>query len=426
MFLLSLLFRRKEVAVSFHAQITKRIRNRKLRSGEQVKQTRYVLNYRDPKTGARHQMFFERQKDAQTRLAEIAAAVEMNVYTPTNKSISVETMIAAWLDTREGVVKPGTLWGYRQICKLIVGPFLAGGGKARQRLSWLGEMPVDATFHPLLGKVRLADLTTALIRSWHKLIAEDAGAHSATRAKMFLKAALAFAEEEYGIRAPTMPTIGKSRRKPMKAILTPDQVSSLIASARQDLVKGVYYAFTFLTGTRPSEQLALHWDSVDFESNTIRIQRMQEKYGAITDVTKTDAGMREIPMSRILREMLLAWRVRCPRREGRLERVFPAPGVVRTWPSPRAGGGGPLIYSNFRARYWIPALRRFGLPYVTPHSARHVFISTLQAQGIEVGLVAKLAGHKNATVTLSHYTQAMRGGQVAVEALDRAYGGGRV
>jgi hypothetical protein len=35
----------------------------------------------------------------------------------------------------------------------------------------------------------------------------------------------------------------------------------------------------------------------------------------------------------------------------------------------------------------------------------------LQAQGIEVGLVAKLAGHKNAVVTLSHYTHAMRGGE---------------
>ena len=61
-----------------------------------------------------------------------------------------------------------------------------------------------------------------------------------------------------------------------------------------------------------------------------------------------------------------------------------------------------------------------GLPYVTPHSARHAFISTLQAQGIEVGLVAKLAGHANATVTLAHYTQAVRGGEVAVEALERA------
>jgi integrase len=62
-----------------------------------------------------------------------------------------------------------------------------------------------------------------------------------------------------------------------------------------------------------------------------------------------------------------------------------------------------------------------GLPYVTPHSARHTFISTLQVQGTEVGLVAKLAGHTNPAVTLSHYTQAMRGGVLALEGLDAAY-----
>jgi hypothetical protein len=35
--------------------------------------------------------------------------------------------------------------------------------------------------------------------------------------------------------------------------------------------------------------------------------------------------------------------------------------------------------------------------------------------------VAKLAGHANAVVTLQHYTQAVRGGEGAAIALERAY-----
>lgn len=70
------------------------------------------------------------------------------------------------------------------------------------------------------------------------------------------------------------------------------------------------------------------------------------------------------------------------------------------------------MYANFRNRYWKPALEAVGLPHVAPHSARHAFISTLQAKGVEVGLVAKLAGHANAAITLSHYTQAVRVGQL--------------
>jgi integrase len=119
--------------------------------------------------------------------------------------------------------------------------------------------------------------------------------------------------------------------------------------------------------------------------------------------------------------LLLEWKLACPRRDGELHRVFPGLGNLQPWPLPRVGGGGPLLYWNFRRRFWAATLRKLGLPAVTPHSARHSFISTLQAQGIEVGLVAKIAGHSNATVTLGHYTQAVRGGETAATALEQAY-----
>ena len=72
---------------------------------------------------------------------------------------------------------------------------------------------------------------------------------------------------------------------------------------------------------------------------------------------------------------------------------------------------------------WEPVFKRLALPYVTPHSARRLFISTMQAQRIEVGLVAKLAGPASAVVTLGHYTQAVRGGEAAVAELERAFAG---
>jgi hypothetical protein len=46
----------------------------------------------------------------------------------------------------------------------------------------------------------------------------------------------------------------------------------------------------------------------------------------------------------------------------------------------------------------------------------------LQAQGIEIRLVAELASHANPAVTLGHCTQAVRGGAEALAVLDRAYG----
>jgi integrase len=218
---------------------------------------------------------------------------------------------------------------------------------------------------------------------------------------------------------PSGPT--RARGKAKKAILTSPDISRLIQEARNDAEHRIYYAFPFLAGTRPSEQLGLLWSEVDFEKGVIRIKRIQERDGSLTELTKTEAGTRDIPMGPALRELLLAWRFRCPRENGKLFRVFPGPGRLQPWPKRRIGGGGPLLYQNFRRRYWEPAFKRPGLPYVTPHSARHSFISTLQAQGIEVGLVAKIAGHANPTVTLGHYTHAVRGGEAAATALEQAY-----
>lgn len=80
-----------------------------------------------------------------------------------------------------------------------------------------------------------------------------------------------------------------------------------------------------------------------------------------------------------------------------------------------------MLYQNWLRRIWKLDLERAGLPYVRPHSARHYFISKMQAQGFEVGLVAKISGHAKPTVTLSHYTQAVRGAEDAIEALELVY-----
>jgi integrase len=197
-------------------------------------------------------------------------------------------------------------------------------------------------------------------------------------------------------------------------------VATLIAAARLDREKGIYYAFPFLAGTRPSEQLALLWDDVDFAKGVIRICRMQERNGSITALTKTEAGTREVPMGPVLKAMLLEWRLICPRREGVLHRVFPGPGRIEK-DGKKVGVGHALQYQNFRSRFWRKAFDRLELPYVSPHSARHQWISVMQSTGVEVGLVAKLAGHASPSVTLSHYTQAVRNGDAAVKALEEAY-----
>lgn len=411
------------MAMEFSVTLTKRTRKRKLLSGAVALQDRYVLNYREPKTGQRRQMFFERKKDAEAKQRELLAKVADGTHVDERTVPTVAAALDHWLADKAGKVKPSTLAGYKVVAHLIRGPLLEGTRRERHDFTETGVKPKGAKFLRLLGDVKTNELTTAEIRAWHRTIVEQCGNYSANRAKSHLQSILALTEEDFGVRAPSMPTgLTRQRHKPKKTILTSEDIRTLIKAARDDLEHGVYYAFPFLAGTRPSEQLGLLWSDVDFENGIVYIRRVQERDGSLTDMTKTEAGTREIPIGATLREMLLAWRLRCPRNGKELYRVFPGPGRLQPWPRPRLGGGGALLYQNFRKRYWAPAFEALGLPYVTPHSARHSFISTLQAQGIEVGLVAQIAGHANPTVTLGHYTQAVRGGSAAIAALEQVYG----
>jgi integrase len=248
--------------------------------------------------------------------------------------------------------------------RLIIKPLLIGvTAQQRELFTKTGEKPKDAKFAPLLGGIKINELSTADIRVWHKLIVAEVGTYSANRAKQFLNAALRLAEEDLRIRACAMPLcLGKAKQKTKKAILTTEQVRKLIVAARQDQERGVYYAFPFLCGTRPSEQLALLWEDVCFfSSGVIQIRRMQERNGSITALTKTEAGTREVPMGPVLKLLLMEWRLICPRLNGELHRVFPGPGRVEK-DGKRVGVGHALQYQNFRSRVWKKAFDRLGCP----------------------------------------------------------------
>ena len=408
--------------MAFTVNVTKRERGRKLKSGERVIQTRWVVNYKEPRTGQRRQLFFEKKADAQAKQNELLASVETGTYSEARTHITVGAAVENWLEHRRSEVKPNTFRGYEDGARLIIKPLLIGAmAQQREIFTKTGEKPKGARLEPMLGGVKITDLTTAEIRSWHRLIVKEVGSYSANRAKQFLNAALRLAEEDLRVRACAMPLyLGKQKQKAKKAILSTEQVAQLIVAARQDRDKGVYYAFPFLAGTRPSEQLALLWEDVDFAKGTIRICRMQERNGSITALTKTEAGTREVPMGPVLKAMLLEWRLVCPRLNGELHRVFPGPGRIEK-DGKRVGVGHALQYQNFRSRVWAKAFKKLELPYISPHGARHLWVSVMQAQGIEVGLVAKLAGHASPSVTLSHYTQAVRNGDAAVKALEDAY-----
>jgi integrase len=344
--------------------ITRRKRRRVQRDGSVKYQVRYVVSYH--LDDQRIQRFFEARGEA----VEFRTALTKGRIPAKREPTTLGELMDRWLENKRGSVRPATYTAYFYYTKKLE--------------------PLRAT--------QIGKLTTRAIREWYNNAIRQGEAYSVSRALAMLQSALALHAENTGTHQVAAPN-GLQRRQQRRAKkhLSLQQIKEIVANGDP------YIATLFLTGMRISEMLGLQWSDIDFDANIIRVCRIQEKTtGRMIEATKTSASNRVIPLSNTLRQLLLKWKTQCPSHE----RVFPAK------------LGGPLLYSNFLHRMWKPALHRMGLPYVPIHSARHSFISLLQASGTEIAVAALLAGHSSPLITARHYTHAVRGGEEAVVRLD--------
>ena len=155
-------------SMTLNINLTRRVRRRKLMDGSVVEQTRYVLNWRDPRTGEREQRFFERQREAQERRSELIAAYDRGIYSSSNRTVTVADAVTAWLETKRGAVRPITFATYAFQSRYVVGPLSPRDARIAIIHSGKGAKPKDRPIE-LLGREKVQELTTRRIRAWHKL-----------------------------------------------------------------------------------------------------------------------------------------------------------------------------------------------------------------------------------------------------------------
>ena len=409
---------------TFRTSITKRTMHRTQRNGEAVVLDRYILNYVDPVTHKRKTKFRKTRKEAEAAQHTIYTQLDNGTLSVMKGAPTVEQAVRHWLKSCDGRVTKHTHKGYSNVAEAyIIGPALEGAKTDKISYANTGKMPEGTKWVPMLGDTKVTDLTTAGIRCWIQTVMKLATPYTARTVKKHLSTVLAMVEEDFGVRAPRMPKrVDVQYRKKERLLIRQDEVKAILEEARKDKRCGIYYAWPFLTGSRPSEMLGLLWEDIDFERNAVHIRRTQDPDGKIKPFPKTAAGERVIPLVPVMREMLLEWRDRCPRRDGMPDRVFPSLGFETKEPGKLVKAGGPFLLCNYRNRVWRPMLRRLGLPPITPYAARHLLISNLQAEGVEIGVVSKIAGHKNPQITLKYYTHAVRDIAPSMEKLNTAYG----
>ena len=192
--------------------------------------------------------------------------------------------------------------------------------------------------------------------------------------------------EEWGFCTKNPATHIKKFTEPRKQprFLSRDEVIRLTEAASPWLRPFIIIAAE--TGMRYSEILHLRFDSIDLERNVIMV--------------RNDAGFkvknrkdREIPLSQVLAKMLewfMCYWISQPHMEIR-ER---SP-QQKTWLfCDKEGNRTASMRKAFQA-----AVRRAGLPGVTPHTLRHTFASHCVMDGIGIRTVQVFLGHSSLKIT---------------------------
>src|SRR5262245_6090813 len=120
--------------MAFDASITKRARKRTLLSGQSVVHVRYVVNFKDPLTGRRSQLFFGRHSDAVAKRNSLITETSTPKPASPPVELTVAQVIEHWLQNRQGSVKQATWRGYRQTARYVVGPLVIGNASTRRRV----------------------------------------------------------------------------------------------------------------------------------------------------------------------------------------------------------------------------------------------------------------------------------------------------
>lgn len=185
-----------------------------------------------------------------------------------------------------------------------------------------------------------------------------------------------------------------------------------------------YPAFVILfnLGVRVGEMAALTWQDVDFQKDTISINKSVNRYrkadyGFTMGVasTKSRTSVRSIPMNSIVRKTLLKLKIKNTPSLSKLPFVDDS-GHVR-------GEISGFIFTNTLGNVWngacfVKLINRIVEQYnkeaednhtekiekFCPHMARHTYTSLAYSAGADIKIVSQILGHASTAVTMDTYT----------------------
>jgi integrase len=203
----------------------------------------------------------------------------------------------------------------------------------------------------------LAEIREPHVRRWRKgLLDAKVSVVTVAKAYRLLKAILNTAVDDGLIRRNPCRIKGAGQEKSAeRPVLTVPEVYALADAA--DERYRVLVLLAAFSSLRWGELAALRRSDIDIQARTVRVTRQlneRDGGGFTFGPPKSEAGQRIVAIPELVTPDLAA-HIMTHARPGNDGLVFTSP------------GGGPLRHTNFRRRFWVPALAAAGLPAMHFH-----------------------------------------------------------
>jgi len=347
----------------------------------------WVCNYTDT-GGIRRLRTFDRKKEAEEFAGAVGVDVRHGIHVPDSQSISVAKAARLWLEGAANLERT-TRWGY--------------------------ETHVNLHIVPLIGAVKLSQLTVPMVRGFEDKLAADRSPAMVRKVLTSLGGILADAQERGLVAQNVVRGLRTHRRRGRRGkdasqrrgsklkvgvnIPALNEMRAIIAHLperwRPILLTAIF------TGLRASELRGLRWSDIDLKRGELHVRQRADRFKKI-GAPKSEAGERTIPLPPTVANALREWKLACP--AGSLNLVFPN------------AQGGVQDYSNILKRGLWPAQITAGVvdahghaKYTGLHSLRHFYaswcINRKKDGGLELPLklVQGRLGHASIQITADRY-----------------------
>ena len=344
---------------------------------------RYSTGF-DPKTGKQIQksVYGSSQKEVRQKLTQITAELDESIYIePT--SLKVGTWLDIWLKDYTGNVKPATYSAYeehvRVHLKLQLGEVM---------LTQLAPHMVQRLYNDLLRERQLSPKSVKNIHGVFHRAMEQAK------------------------------KLGYLRTKPLDAVILPRVEKAKINTVADDsmmafleAIKGDPYELvlfvTAFTGMRQGEVLGLTWDCVDFDHNTILINKQHNRVKGDTEFRFSSLKNDKIRTLTAASDVMEALR-----RQKHQQDIWAA-AAGEAW-----NNADNLVFTNELGRFmnnktlymnFKRIMKKIGLEGLRFHDLRHTYAVNSLRAGDDIKTVKENLGHATASFTLSTYAHSTPG-----------------